>query len=43
MIEDTLIASIAIRHNLTLATGNIRHFEKIQAVGYPLVLVDWKA
>lgn len=30
LILDTLIAATAIRHNLTLATGNLKHFEMIK-------------
>ena len=38
MIEDTLIAATAIRHGLPVATGNTRHFVKIQEAGYALVI-----
>ncbi|XYI00382.1 type II toxin-antitoxin system VapC family toxin [Sorangium sp. So ce1128] len=41
-IEDTLIAATAIRHGLPVATGNTRHFVKIQDAGYPLVLENWR-
>ncbi|WP_437962098.1 PIN domain-containing protein [Sorangium sp. So ce119] len=41
-IEDTLIAATAIRHGLPIATGNTRHFVKIQDAGYPLVLENWR-
>jgi tRNA(fMet)-specific endonuclease VapC len=43
MLEDTLIAATAIRHGLPLATGNTRHFARIQEAGYPLQLEDWRA
>jgi tRNA(fMet)-specific endonuclease VapC len=36
--SDPMIAAIAIQQNLTLATGNTRHFERIQNLGYPLKL-----
>jgi tRNA(fMet)-specific endonuclease VapC len=39
---DVMIAAIAITHELTLATGNRRHYERIQALGYPLRLVNWR-
>lgn len=39
---DVMIAAIAIVHDLTLATGNTRHYERIQALGYPLRLVNWR-
>jgi predicted nucleic acid-binding protein len=41
-IEDTLIAATGIRHGLPVATGNTRHFAKIQEAGYPLVLENWR-
>jgi len=41
-IEDTLIAATAIRHGLPVATGNTRHFAKIQDAGYPLMLENWR-
>ncbi len=41
-IEDTLVAATAIRHGLPVATGNTRHFAKIQDAGYPLVLENWR-
>jgi phosphinothricin acetyltransferase len=31
-----MIAAIALQHNLTLATGNIAHYQRIQALGYSL-------
>jgi predicted nucleic acid-binding protein len=39
---DPLIAGIAIAHDLTLVTGNTKHFERIAALGFPLVLEDWR-
>lgn len=41
-IEDTLIAATGIRHGLPIATGNTRHFLKVQEAGYPLVLENWR-
>ncbi len=35
---DPLIAAIALRHDLILVTGNQAHFQRIQALGYPLKL-----
>ena len=40
--SDPLIAGIALTHNLTLVTGNTKHFERIAASGFPLVLSDWR-
>ena len=39
---DPMIAGIAIRHGLTLVTGNVSHYERIRALGYNLELEDWK-
>jgi hypothetical protein len=37
-----MIAAIALRYGLELATGNTAHFRRIQQIGYPLVLVNWR-
>ncbi|HEX6987465.1 MAG TPA: PIN domain-containing protein, partial [Planctomycetaceae bacterium] len=39
---DPLIAATAVRHGLTLATGNVRHFERVRQFGYPLTVEDWR-
>ena len=39
---DPMIAAIALTHGLTLVTGNTAHFQRIQALGYPLKLEDWR-
>jgi tRNA(fMet)-specific endonuclease VapC len=39
---DPLIAGTAIAHNLVLVTGNVRHFERVVALGFPLRLSDWR-
>jgi tRNA(fMet)-specific endonuclease VapC len=39
---DPLIAGIALANNLTLVTGNTKHFERIVALGFPLLLDDWR-
>ncbi|WP_353930265.1 PIN domain-containing protein [Okeanomitos corallinicola TIOX110] len=41
-LADVLIASIAIQNNLILVTGNTKHYQKIQALGYPLVIDNWR-
>jgi tRNA(fMet)-specific endonuclease VapC len=33
-----MIAAIALQRNLTLVTGNLAHYSRIQALGYPLRL-----
>ncbi len=39
---DPMIAAIALTHNLELATGNTSHYQRIQQLGYPLTLVNWR-
>jgi predicted nucleic acid-binding protein len=40
---DPMIAAIALRHGLELVTGNTAHYQRIQQIGHPLVLNDWRA
>lgn len=37
-----MIAAIALRHGLTLVTGNLSHYQRIQALGYGLKLDNWR-
>jgi tRNA(fMet)-specific endonuclease VapC len=39
---DVVIAAIALRHGLELVTGNTGHYERIQLIGYPLVMRNWR-
>ncbi|MBI3989429.1 MAG: type II toxin-antitoxin system VapC family toxin [candidate division NC10 bacterium] len=39
---DPMIAAIALRHGLTLVTGNLAHYQRIQALGYGLKLDNWR-
>jgi tRNA(fMet)-specific endonuclease VapC len=41
-LADVLIAAIAIGNNLILVTGNTKHYQKIQSLGYPLQLNNWR-
>ena len=41
-IADPMIAATAIRHGLELVTGNTAHFLRIQGLGYPLTLINWR-
>lgn len=40
--SDPFIAAIALREAIPLVTGNLEHFERIQALGYPLRLENWR-
>jgi tRNA(fMet)-specific endonuclease VapC len=40
---DPIIAALAIRHDLTLVTGNVSHYQRIQQAGYPLRLDNWRS
>ncbi len=37
-----MIAAIALTHNLELVTGNTTHYQRIQQLGYPLTLSNWR-
>jgi predicted nucleic acid-binding protein len=39
---DTVIAAIALRHDLEPVAGNTGHYQRIQAVGYPLIVLNWR-
>jgi predicted nucleic acid-binding protein len=39
--SDPFIAAIALREGLPLISGNLQHFQRIQALGYPLGLDSW--
>lgn len=39
--SDPFIAAIALREVIPLVTGNLEHFERIVALGYPLQLENW--
>jgi tRNA(fMet)-specific endonuclease VapC len=39
---DPMIAAIALQHGLELVTGNTAHFQRIQQLGYPLTLANWR-
>jgi tRNA(fMet)-specific endonuclease VapC len=37
-----MIAAIALTHGLELATGYTARYQRIQQLGYPLILVNWR-
>ncbi len=39
---DPMIAAIALQHGLELVTGNTVHYQRIEQLGYPLTLVNWR-
>lgn len=41
-LADPMIAAIAMVHGLELVTGNTSDFQRIQSLGYPLTLVNWR-
>ncbi|MBE9129507.1 MULTISPECIES: type II toxin-antitoxin system VapC family toxin [unclassified Coleofasciculus] len=41
-LADTMIAAIAMQKKLTLVTGNLSHYQRIQLLGYSLNLDDWR-
>ena len=42
-LADSIIAATAIDRDLILITGNISHYQRIQAVGYSLKLDNWRS
>ena len=40
---DPMIAAIALHHDLTLVTGNLSHYQRIQLMGYDLRLDNWRS
>lgn len=41
-VGDAQNAAIALRHRLCVATGNVRHYSRIQGLGYPLIIENWR-
>ena len=41
-MADTMIAAVALTQGLELSTGNTAHFQRIQQLGYPLILANWR-
>lgn len=41
-VGDAQNAAIALCHRLCVATGNIRHYSRIHALGYPLIIENWR-
>ncbi len=39
---DPMMAAIAVTNGLELVTGNTAHYQRIQQLGYPLTLVNWR-
>ena len=41
-LADPMIAAIALTRGLELVTGNTAHFLRVQQLGYPLTLANWR-
>ena len=41
-LADAIIAATALQHDLTLVTGNLSHYQRIQGLGYSLKLDNWR-
>jgi tRNA(fMet)-specific endonuclease VapC len=39
---DPMIAAIALRYDFTRVTGNLSHYQRIQALGYGIKLDNWR-
>ncbi len=42
-VADSMIAAIALTHDLPLVTGNTAHYARVLDLGVPLVLENWRA
>jgi tRNA(fMet)-specific endonuclease VapC len=41
-LADAIIAAISIQNDLTLITGNLSHYQRIQTLSYHLKLDNWR-
>ena len=41
-LADPMIAALALTHGMELVTGNTAHFQRVQNLGYTLILVTWR-
>jgi tRNA(fMet)-specific endonuclease VapC len=41
-LADPMIAATALTHGLELVTANTAHFQRIQQLGYAIILVNWR-
>jgi tRNA(fMet)-specific endonuclease VapC len=41
-LADTAVAAVALRTELTLVSSNVRHFQRVVDLGYPLRLENWR-
>jgi tRNA(fMet)-specific endonuclease VapC len=41
-VGDAQNAAIALRHRLCVTTGNVRHYARVQGLGYPLIVQNWR-
>jgi tRNA(fMet)-specific endonuclease VapC len=41
-VADTMIAAIAIENGPELVTGNTSDYQRVQQLGYPLTLANWR-
>lgn len=42
-VADVLIAATALHLDRTLVTGNLKHYSRVQELGFPLRLENWRA
>jgi tRNA(fMet)-specific endonuclease VapC len=42
-VADTMIAAIALDNGLELVTANTSDYQRVQQLGYPLTLVNWRS
>jgi tRNA(fMet)-specific endonuclease VapC len=39
---DPVIAACAFRRNLIMVTGNVKHYQYVVDVGFPIVIENWR-
>lgn len=41
-LADVAISATALRYRRVLVTGNVEHHERVRALGFPLVVANWR-
>jgi len=39
---DPIISGIALQNDCVLSTGNMKHYKRIQSIGYKMEIENWK-
>ena len=41
-VADTAIAAMALQQDLAVVTSNLKHYQRVVDLGYPLVIENWR-